>query len=203
MKKKWIVLFSLGMFALQANAEQSVIIDANAIGEQSGAVQSTAPTVPSVDADRERVLKGGKMSPKQKYELAKAALADSNGQAGNNFLVANKAKHGVVILPSGVQYRILQAGKGKKRPTEGSTISCRYQGRLVDGTVVEKSDAKKPEKLKVVGLLPGLQEAVKLMTAGSKWEIVIPPQLAYGAQGNRVVGPNAVLEYDMEIVSID
>jgi FKBP-type peptidyl-prolyl cis-trans isomerase len=209
MNLKWIVLFSLGLLALSANAEQSVVIDAQMIGEQPGAAtadapaQAEAPTETLEDVNKERILKGGKMSPRQKHELDKAALADSNGKAGNDFLVANKARHGVVSLPSGVQYKILKAGKGKNKPSEASVISCRYQGRLIDGTSVEKSDAKKPETLNVVGLLPGLKEAVKLMAAGSKWEIVIPPQLAYGAQGNRVVGPNAVLIYDMEIISIN
>ena len=208
MNLKWIVLFGLGMFALQAHAEQSVVIDARAIGELSGAAQADSTAQAEVlsaspeDANRARVLKGGKMSPKQRREIAMAALADSNKQNGNGFLAANKAKPGVVSLASGVQYKILKAGKGKKKPTDASVVSCRYQGTLIDGTRVEKSDAKTPDVLNVAGLAPGLKEAVKLMAPGSRWQIVIPPQLAYGDRGGRGVGPNAVLIYDMEIVAI-
>ncbi|MFA6971919.1 MAG: FKBP-type peptidyl-prolyl cis-trans isomerase [Gallionella sp.] len=210
MNLKWLMLFSLGLFALQASAEQSVVIDAQAIDEQTDTTgadvnttaQAETPAVSPGDANRERVLKGGKMSPKQKHELAKAALSESNQQTGNDFLAANKARQGVVSLPSGVQYKILIAGKGKKKPTEASVILCRYQGGLIDGTVFEKSDAKKPATLNVIGLLPGLKEAVKLMSTGSKWQIVVPPQLGYGDRGNRVIGPNAVLIYEMEIITI-
>jgi FKBP-type peptidyl-prolyl cis-trans isomerase FklB len=73
---------------------------------------------------------------------------------------------------------------------------------LINGTTVDKSDAKKPSSLRVAGFLEGLKQAVKLMPTGSKWEIVIPPQLAYGAFGNRGVGPNAVLVYEMEILGV-
>lgn len=210
MHLKWLMLFSLGLFALQASAEQSVVIDAQAIGDQTDATstavnapaQAETPAVSAGDANRERILKSGKMSPKQKHALDMAALSDSNEQAGNDFLAANKAKHGVVSLPSGVQYKILHAGKGKKKPTDASVISCFYQGTLIDGTNFDKSDAKKTATLNVAGLLPGLKEAVKLMSTGAKWQIIVPPQLGYGNRGNRVIGPNAVLIYDMEIIAI-
>ena len=128
-------------------------------------------------------------------------MADSNKQAGDNFLAANKAKPGVVTLPSGVQYKILRAGKGMK-PTEDNFVRCRYKGTLIDGSIIDKSDEKKPVSMHVAGFLAGLKEAVMLMPTGSKWEIVIPPQLAYGAFGNRGVGPNAVLIYEMEILGV-
>ena len=206
MNPKWMLLLGLGLFACQANAEQSVIIDAKAIGELPGAnarAQAGVHEMSPEEANREKILRSGKASPRQKRELAMAALANSNKQAEQAFLAANKARPGVVSLPSGVQYKILSAGKGKKKPTDSSVIMCRYQGKLVDGTSFEKSDAGKPEPLNVAGLVPGLKEAVKLMLAGSKWQIVVPPQLAYGERGNRMVGPNAVLTYDMEIVAVN
>jgi FKBP-type peptidyl-prolyl cis-trans isomerase len=79
---------------------------------------------------------------------------------------------------------------------------CRYKGTLIDGSSFDKPDAKKPLTLAVAGLLPGLREAVKLMTTGAKWQIVIPPQLGFGARGSQGVGPNAVLIYDIEIISV-
>ncbi len=210
MKLKWIALLSLGFILPQADAAQSIVIDNQQVGEapapskNDAAPSNAAQPQPQVDVNaeaRERTLKSGRISPREKAQLAKAEVGDENKQAGANFLAANKAKKGVVVLPSGVQYKVLRAGKGKK-PTEESTVKCRYKGTLTDGSSIDKTDEKKPSALLVSGLLPGLKEAVKLMPSGSKWEIVIPPELAYGAKGNRGVGPNAVLIYQMEIVGI-
>jgi len=204
---KWMALTVLGLLVLQANAEEAVVIDAQTIGQQSGASTSNAGTPEPVvypadanDANRTRVLKGGRMSLRQKVAVDKATLSDNNKQQGEDFFATNKARQGVVSLPSGVQYEILRAGKGRK-PTDNSIVVCRYRGTLIDGTQFE-SDAGKPVALHVVGFVPGLKEAVKLMSTGSKWRIVVPPQLAYGEVGNRGVGPNAVLIYDLEIISI-
>jgi FKBP-type peptidyl-prolyl cis-trans isomerase FklB len=175
------------------------------VGEPAKAdANSAAPAESQADANaanREHFLKGGKMSPREKAAIAKAEIAEANLQEGAAFRSAYAAKPGVVALPSGVQYRILKAGSGSK-PTEDSTVRCRYKGMLINGTTVDKSDAKKPSSLRVAGFLEGLKQAVKLMPTGSKWEIVIPPQLAYGAFGNRGVGPNAVLVYEMEILGV-
>jgi len=144
---------------------------------------------------------GGKFSPKQRAELAKAAMADSNQQVNAKILAAHQVKPGVITLASGVQYKILKTGAGK-RPTDQSSIRCRYLGMLADGTPFDKGEEKSSMVLRVAGLLPGLNEAVKLMPAGSKWEVLIPPELAYGSQGNRVVGPNSALMYVIEILGV-
>jgi FKBP-type peptidyl-prolyl cis-trans isomerase len=208
MKMKLICQLGLCLFALHANAEQSVVIDSQAVGESPAPSKAEVSAAVPADqkaeanaANKEQFLKGGKMSPRERAAVAKAEIGNANIQAGADFLASNKAKPGVVSLPSGVQYKVLRAGKGKT-PTEENVIRCRYKGTLVDGTTVDKSDNKKPSSLNVTGLLAGLKEAVKLMPTGSKWEIVIPPQLAYGAIGNRGVGPNAVLVYEMEILGI-
>lgn len=209
MKLKFVLLLSLGLLMTQASAEEAVVIDAGMIGEQPSTatadanvpIQVGVGTSSQADANRERILKGGKMSARQKHEMAKAEMSDSNKQQGEAFLAANRAKPGVISLASGVQYKILRAGQGRM-PTEASVVVCRYRGALIDGTEFDKSEAKKSAALSVAGFLPGLKEAVKLMSAGAKWQIVIPPQLAYGALGDRGVGPNAVLIYDMEIISV-
>lgn len=185
MKTKYILPLCLALLVFEVNAE----------------VNAYDPEADSNAANKERVLRGGKMSPMQRAAVAKAAAAESNEKGGDGFLGTNLAKPGVVGLPSGVQYKVVKAGTGKK-PTEQSMIRCRYQGKLIDGSTFDKNDDKNPAAMAVSGLLPGLKEAVKLMPAGSKWEIVVPPQLGYGTQGNHRVGPNAVLIYDMEIVSI-
>jgi len=208
-KLKWLVMISLGWFAFQAHAEQSVVIDAQSLGQQSDnskpSPDTSAPVavspVSAVDANSEPNLKNVRISPRQKAEFMKADLLVSNKQEGEAFLSANKLKPGVVVLPSGVQYKIIRPSKGKQ-PSDKSTIVCRYKGTLIDGSSFDKSEAKKPLTLAVSGLLPGLREAIKLMTTGSKWQIVIPPQLGFGVRGSQGVGPNAVLIYDMEIISV-
>jgi FKBP-type peptidyl-prolyl cis-trans isomerase FklB len=209
MKLKLIALLSLGLIVPQADAAQSIAIDSQQVVEapaasKNDASPATAQQQPPADANEEarlRALKGARISPREKAQLAKAEIADENIQEGANFLATNKAKKGVVVLPDGVQYKVLRAGKGKK-PTDDNTVKCRYKGTLTNGTNIDKTDDKKPAALKVGGFLPGLKEAVKLMPSGSKWEIVIPPDLAYGAKGNRGVGPNAVLIYQFELVGI-
>jgi FKBP-type peptidyl-prolyl cis-trans isomerase FklB len=221
MKMNWIVLASLGLVGFQANAEQAAVIDSQMIGMLDNShAKSTNVTVASAaetntsapteaqaalaEANRvnkERVLKAHNLSGKQSVALAKEKLSENNVQAGETFLLANKAKPGVISLPSGVQYKVLRAGKGKK-PTEAGAISCRYVGKLVDGSSFEKSDAPKPTWLNVTGFVPGLKEAIKMMSAGAKWEIVVPPNLAYGPAGNRGIGGNAVVIYTMEIVGV-
>jgi FKBP-type peptidyl-prolyl cis-trans isomerase FklB len=208
MKLNWVVLFGLGLLLSHAHAEESIVIDAQMVGEPSSAATSDATSaqadgavVSQADANRERILKGGKMSARQKHEMAKAEVSGSNKQQGEAFLEQNKVKRGVVSLPSGVQYKILRAGKGKL-PTDNNLVVCRYTATLIDGTVFDKSEAKKSVALSVTTFLPGVKEAVKLMPAGSKWQIVVPSSLGYGEAGNRGVSPNAVLIYEMEIISI-
>ncbi|MGC2167005.1 MAG: FKBP-type peptidyl-prolyl cis-trans isomerase [Gallionella sp.] len=209
MKLIWIASLGLLFIASPSCAEEAIVIDSRMLSEIPGAPASEATTPPSVEnatsaqdeANRERLLKGHKLSARQQREIAKAELADRNKQLGEEFLAINKVKQGVVTLPSGVQYMIIRAGKGRN-PTEESVIMCRYTGNLTDGSTVASSASKNPVPVIVSTLVPGLKEAVKLMPSGSKWEIVIPPQLAYGQAGNRGVGPNAVLIYSMDISSI-
>jgi len=209
MKMKLVLLFSFCLFGLQAIAEESVVIDIQTVGEPPADAKAGASTATQADpqneanaVNKEQLLKGGKMSPRQKAALAKGEMADTNKEAGNAFLANNSAKPGVVALPSGLQYKIIHAGQGNK-PTENNMVRCRYKGRLTDGTIIDSSaENNKPATIRVGGLLAGLKEAVLQMPIGSKWQIVIPPSLAYGASGYHGVGPNAVVVYEMEILGI-
>ncbi len=205
-KMKWIALLSLGLIALQANAATPVVIDNQAIGadtKESGESVGKAQTKAQSDdeAARERIRLSGRLSNREKAQLVKAEVAETNKTEGASFLASNGAKKGVITLPSGVQYRVIRAGKGKK-PTENSAVVCKYKGTLLNGDSFDMSEGKKPATMLVSGFLPGVKEAVLLMAGGAKWEIVVPPQLAYGATGNRGVGANAVVVYQMEIISI-
>jgi FKBP-type peptidyl-prolyl cis-trans isomerase FklB len=122
---------------------------------------------------------------------------------GDAFLAANKAKEGVVTLPNGLQYQVIKAGDGKK-PTAEDLVEVHYRGKLIDGTEFDSSYAKgQPAVFKVSGVIPGWNEALKLMPVGSRWQLVIPPQLGYGERGaGRDIGPNATLIFDVELLAI-
>lgn len=134
---------------------------------------------------------------------ARTKDAEENRKEGEIFLAENKTKEGVVTLPSGLQYKILKAGDGKK-PTEADTVECHYWGTLIDGTEFDSSyRAGQPATFKVTGVIPGWREALKLMPVGSKWQLFIPSQLAYGARGSgRNIGPNATLIFEVELLAI-
>lgn len=134
------------------------------------------------------------------------ALGDANKKDGDAFLAANKTKPGVVTLPSGLQYKILKEGTGPK-PTATDTVKCTYKGTLIDGTEFD-STAKhggQPSTFPVNGVIKGWTEALQLMPVGSKWQLFIPPDLAYGERGapGGQIGPNATLIFEVELLSIE
>jgi FKBP-type peptidyl-prolyl cis-trans isomerase len=138
---------------------------------------------------------------RRQWSAAKTA-AEENKKKGEAFLAENAKKEGVVTLPSGLQYEILQAGNGRK-PREGDTVTCNYRGTLVDGSELDRSEDGKPATFKLSEVIPGWREALQLMPVGSKWRLFIPPGLAYGEQGaDARIGPNATLIFEVELVSI-
>jgi len=130
---------------------------------------------------------------------------DTNKKDGEAYLAANKAKPGVVTLPSGLQYKILKEGTGPK-PTATDTVECNYTGTLINGTEFDSS-AKHggPAKFPVNGVIKGWTEALQLMPAGSKWQLFIPSDLAYGERGtpDGSIGPNSTLVFDVELLSVE
>ena len=123
--------------------------------------------------------------------------------AGAKFLAENKGKEGVVALPSGLQYKILKAGDGPK-PKADDTVKCHYEGRLINGTVFDSSIRRgEPAEFPVSGVIQGWVEALQLMPVGSKWQLYIPSELAYGSHGaGRAIGPNETLIFDVELLAI-
>ena len=131
-------------------------------------------------------------------------LSEKNKKDGEAFLANNKTKPGVVTLPSGLQYKVLTAGTGPT-PKADDTVTVNYQGTLIDGTEFDSSYKRgTPAKFGVSQVIPGWTEALKLMKVGAQWQLFIPANLAYGEQGaGRVIGPNTVLIFKVELLSIE
>jgi len=127
----------------------------------------------------------------------------ANRKEGDEFLAANKSKEGVVTLPSGLQYKILKEGTGPK-PTANDTVSCNYRGTLINGKEFDSSaKTGKPVSFPVSGVIKGWTEALQLMPVGSKWQLFIPADLAYGDRGaGPDIGPGATLIFEVELLSI-
>jgi len=129
---------------------------------------------------------------------------DKNKKEGEAFLAKNKTKDGVKTLPSGLQYKVITEGKGKS-PKASDTVTVQYRGTLIDGTEFDSSYKRgQPATFPVGGVIKGWTEALQLMKEGSKWQLVIPSDLAYGEGGTQggPIGPNAVLIFEVELVSI-
>ena len=146
--------------------------------------------------DAEKFLKEYFMKKQQEEAALKLELV-------KKFLDGNKKNAGVTELPSGLQYVILNEGSGVS-PVDTSTVKVHYKGTLMDGTVFDSSyERNEPAVFQVNGLIPGFTEALLLMKPGAKWNIFIPPHLAYGEQGTGgVIGPNELLIFEIELLEI-
>jgi FKBP-type peptidyl-prolyl cis-trans isomerase FklB len=130
-------------------------------------------------------------------------LAEQNKKEGDAFLAENKKKEGVRTTPSGLQYKVIRQGTGKM-PKPTSTVVVNYRGTLLDGREFDSSYKRgEPFTTAVNGVVKGWQEALPLMKEGAKYQIFVPSQLAYGDRGaGREIGPNAVLIFEIELLSI-
>lgn len=140
----------------------------------------------------------------QKQQQAEQAKGDANAKKGAAFLAENKNKPGVKVLPSGLQYKEITAGKGAS-PTENDVIIAHYEGRLINGTVFDSSyQRSKPLEFQMGDVIKGWGEALKNMQPGAKWEVYIPPALGYGAKGaGNVIGPNETLIFTIELLAFN
>lgn len=140
----------------------------------------------------------------QKQAAVAQEASAKNKQEGEAFLAANKGKEGVMALPSGLQYKVLKQGDGKK-PLATDTVQCNYRGTLIDGTEFDSSakHGGAPATFPVNGVIKGWTEALQLMPVGSKYQLFIPSDLAYGDRGmGGSIGPGATLIFEVELVSI-
>ncbi len=214
-KSKNEVSYAVGMNLAKALEEQSQEVDVVSLTEgvkdtlSGGKTRMTEEQVlaalEGLQIDQ-RILEEG---------LNRKALAEKNKREGEAFLAANKAKEGVVTLPSGLQYKIIKAGQGKK-PTADDSVMCQYRGTFIDGTEFDNSYKRKaPISLPVKAVIKGWTEALQLMPVGSRWQLFVPSDLAYGVRGAgggggkraggprpQTVGPNATLVFEVELLSV-
>jgi len=130
-------------------------------------------------------------------------VGKKNKNDGETFLIGNRKKEGVKALASGLQYKVIRAGTGKK-PKINDSVTTHYRGTLIDGTEFDSS-YKRGElaSFPVSGVIPGWTEALQLMEEGAKWQLFVPSNLAYGERGTGdVIGPNATLIFEIELISI-
>ena len=138
-----------------------------------------------------------------KQSVQRSHSGAKNKKEGAAFLARNRKKSGVVTLPSGLQYQVLRKGKGAK-PGPSSRVVTNYRGTLIDGTEFDSSYKRgKPATFPVKGVIAGWTEALQLMPTGSKWKLYVPANLAYGERGaGRMIGPNATLIFEIELLEI-
>ncbi len=140
---------------------------------------------------------------KTKAIVAKAkSLSQRNTERGKAYLEKNKARAGVKVLESGLQYEVLLEGNGSI-PTDNDEVQVHYHGTLVDGEVFDSSvERGEPSSFGVSGVIKGWTEALKLMNVGSKWKLSIPPDIAYGENGSNSIGPEETLIFEVELLGI-
>lgn len=154
-------------------------------------------------AEAESVVRAYSSELRSKAEEKRKLEGEKNKADGEAFLQKNRDADGVITLPSGLQYKVLTAGDGP-RPTTNDTVVTHYRGTLLDGTEFDSSIARgQPATFGVTKVIKGWTEALQLMPVGSKWQLFIPSELAYGATGSgQKIGPNATLTFDIELLEI-
>jgi FKBP-type peptidyl-prolyl cis-trans isomerase FklB len=194
--------YAIGMNIGATLHQQSMDVDPKVLARGIADTLAGGKTL-LTDEQAKAVLEQLQEKMRSEQEAKLQAAAETNKKEGDAFITANRAKEGVVALPSGLQYKILRAGTGPK-PTLADTVVCQYQGTLIDGKVFDSSYQRgQPVTIPVGKVIKGFTEALQLMPVGSKWELVIPPDLAYGDRGAGAdIGPNSTIIFDVELLSI-
>lgn len=228
MRFRWMALLVVVLFAIPAGASAPATLATQKDKVSYGIGMNIGKNLKrdGIDVDEALLLKGlrdgisgGKallsedeyratMTALQKDLMEKQAEAakkvtEKNRKEGEAFLAENKKKEGVVALPSGLQYKVVKAGDGKS-PTAKDTVETHYRGTLIDGTEFDSSYKRgQTATFPVGGVIPGWTEALQKMKVGDKWQLFVPPELAYGGRGaGREIGPNATLLFEVELIAI-
>ena len=202
--------YALGMNLAAQLEGMSIKVDAEILSQalkdalSGGNTRLTKDEVRTIVAGLQDELKAKQAEVQRGKMTARQALADKNQKEGDAFLARNRTREGVVTLASGLQYKVLTAGAGPK-PTIDDSVVCHYRGTFVDGREFDSSISRnQPGTFPVKRVIKGWTEALQLMPVGSKWQIVVPSGLAYGALGSGTrIGPNATLVFEIELLSIE
>jgi FKBP-type peptidyl-prolyl cis-trans isomerase FklB len=191
--------YALGAYFSQGISQQGVDMDIPAFMQAVEDVLNKAQLKLS-DEEVQTVL----TQYQEKLANERNASANNNKAAGENFLAENRKKEGVVTLPNGMQYKVLKEGTGPK-PKSDSEVKVHYHGTHINGEVFDSSyDRGEPISLSLAQVIKGWQEALPLMSVGSKYQFYIPAELAYGDRGaGTSIGPNEALVFDIELLGIN
>ncbi len=193
--------YGIGLDIGRKMKQQGLEIDPNVLarGIRDGLADKAALT----DAQIQEAVQTFRTQMMDKMSKAATEEGDKNIKAGQAFLAANKAKSGVITLPSGVQYKVLKAGNGAS-PKLSDTVKANYTGTLIDGTRFDSSeDRGGPAKFEVGGVIKGWTEVLQKMKVGDKWQVFIPSNMAYGERPpGPPIKPNSTLIFDIELVEI-
>lgn len=196
-KLSYAVGYDIGMNLRRQGIDLQIEQVIQAIRDTSNEAE---PSVPREEMQQILTTLNEELREKRLQELR--ALADENQAKSNEFLQENRGNDGVVVLPSGVQYKVIQAGNGA-RPGPTDTVSVHYRGSRMDGLEFDSSFARgTPETFQVDQVLQGWQEVLPLMREGAEWRIYVPPELGFGLRGQPPVGPNEAIVFDLRLVSV-
>lgn len=190
------VSYALGL-SIGNNFQNSGIKDLNVEDFVKGLTDVLNDVKPAISYDEAKQVINDYFLKLQKEKL------EINKKAGEEFLLINRGRAGVVELPSGLQYQVLKMGDGPK-PAATDKVKCHYHGTLINGMVFDSSvERGKPAVFGVNQVIPGWVEALQLMPVGSKWRLFIPSNLAYGEHGaGEMIEPNSTLIFDVELLNI-
>ncbi len=196
------ISYAIGMNIGKGMQKESIDIDPSFLARGLQDTLSGSKTL-LTDEEAQATLTELQNQVRQKMEAKRQQEMESNKKDGDAFLAANKSKPGVVVLPSGLQYKVLKEGTGPK-PAATDSVVCNYRGTLLNGTEFDSSYKRgQPLTIPVSGVIKGWTEALQLMPVGSKWQLYIPPDLAYGPRGAGAdIGPNATLIFEVDLLSI-
>lgn len=194
--------YAVGLSVGKSLQQDSIDVDSNIVARGMKDALAGGKTL-MTDDEAKAAMVALKAEAQKKQEAKMAQAGEANKKEGDAFLAANKTKEGVVTLPSGLQYKILTAGTGAK-PTAADTVVANYKGTLINGKEFDASSRHGgPQTFPVGGVIRGWTEALQLMPVGSKWQLFIPADLAYGQRGaGGDIGPGATLIFEVELVSI-
>ncbi len=194
--------YAIGLNIGKSLHKDSVDVDPNILAQ--GLRDGLAGGTPLLtDDEMKAAMNALQADLRKRQEESMQQAGEANKKEGEAFLAANKAKEGVVTLPSGLQYKILKEGTGPK-PTSSDSVVCNYRGTLLNSMEFDSSYKRgQPATFPVGQVIHGWTEALQLMPVGSKWQLFIPSELAYGPRGaGPDIGPNATLIFEVELLSI-